>query len=309
MAVNAAEYRLLPMGGAVRGAASYEFFGHGIVELARMTTGKSTHDLEEMADLLVHGGYDPDQVEGFLAPLAATRGKADKPGNRRYPVALDVRGELVNEGIVLTMPFVEALESEMHEFPTWTADLDGMRWLVLKLDHGGPQVLAVGLRLLGVARLKGLAPMELVEAMPWPEEGPAPRPLDREGSLVGALRKLAQPEGATQNDWEEEEAKGFVREDLVVACYREPRGGRQWIFGRYQEIDDMLLHALRVPLKVPDFEEGPPLEMWLFRNRSDLARIYETLMRDTSGVATPLSRLRQQRAFQSWFLAAPHRSP
>ncbi len=309
LAVNAAEYRLLPMGGAVSGAADYEFFGHGIVELARLTTGKSTQQLEEMADLLVHGGYDPDEVEGFLAPLVATRGKVEKAGDRRYQATLDARGELVNEGIVLTMSFVEALEKEMHSFPTWVGDLDGLRWLVLKLEIGKTNVLAVGLRMLGVARLKGLEPMELIEAMPWPHQETAPQTYEREGSLLDTLRKLARLGDVSRNDWESEEDPVQVPEDLVVACFREQGGRRNWVLGRYREIDDMLLHALKVPLEPADTEDGPPLEMWLFHNRLELADAYDTMMHEASGVATPLGRLRKKIDFQAWFLAAPHRSP
>ncbi len=309
IAVNAAEYRLLPMGGAMRGAADYEFFGHGIVELARMTTGKSTQQLEEMADLLVHGGYDPEQVDGFLAPLVASRGQVDTAGKRTYQVALDSRGELVNEGIVLTVPFVQALEEEMGSFPVWVADRDGLSWLVLKLGTVGPRVLAVGLRLLGVARLKGLAPMELVEAMPWPQNGTAPQSYERDDSLLDTLRKLARSEESSRDELECENSDDLVLEDMVVACFQEPNGCRQWVFGRYREIDDMLLQALKIPLKVPASEEDLPLEMWLFRNRSDLARVYDTLMKESSGVATPLGQLRQRPGFQAWFLAAPHRSP
>ncbi|RLE18188.1 MAG: hypothetical protein DRJ65_21715, partial [Acidobacteria bacterium] len=65
--------------------------------------------------------------------------------------------------------------------------------------------------------------------------------------------------------------------------------------------------GLHVPLVVP--HDSGPIEMWLFRSRFDLAGMYEVLRRESSGVARPLSQLREQKDFRVWFLAAPHRSP
>ncbi len=48
IAMNYGEYRLMPLEGTpASGRARYEFFGHGLVELSRLSTGKKTQELEE----------------------------------------------------------------------------------------------------------------------------------------------------------------------------------------------------------------------------------------------------------------------
>ncbi len=304
IAVNAAEYRLLPMRGADAGRPTYEFFGHGIVELARLTTGKSTREVSQVAELLVHAGYAPEHVEEFLRPLIEARVKKTGQASRPYAATLDDHGELINEGIVLTVSFVEALGQELGPGPLWEGEADGLRWLVLNVDPGGQKPLLVGIRLLGVARLKGLAPVELVEALPWPEKGLPPlRRMKHSSDLVDALRRVG---GLEPGDDDSPEIR-TISEDLIVVNFTEPSGMSRWILGEYRSSDDVILHGLHIPLVVPP--DAGPIEMWLFRSRFDLAGMYEVLRRESSGVARPMSQMREQKDFNVWFLAAPHRSP
>ncbi|RLE26845.1 MAG: hypothetical protein DRJ65_04655 [Acidobacteria bacterium] len=304
IAVNAAEYRLLPMRGADAGRPTYEFFGHGIVELARLTTGKSTREVSQVAELLVHAGYDPEHVDDFLRPLIEARVKKTGQARRLYAATLDDHGELINEGIVLTVAFVEALGLELGTCALWEGESDGLRWLVLDIDPGGQNPLLVGIRLLGVARLKGLEPVELVEGLPWPEKGPPPlRRLKQTTDLVDALRRVG---GLESSDADSPETR-TISEDLVVVNFTETTGMPRWILGEYRSSDDVILHGLHVPLVVPP--DAGPIEMWLFRSRFDLAGMYEVLRRESSGVARPMSQMREQKDFRVWFLAAPHRSP
>ncbi len=306
IAVNAAEYRLLPMRGDDAGRPTYEFFGHGIVELARLTTGKSTREVAQVAELLIHAGYEPGHVDEFLRPLIEARVKKTARARRRYAVTLDAHGELINEGIVVTVAFVQALGRELGSCPLWEGEADGLRWLVLNIDPAGRAMAPVGLRFLGVARLKGLEPIELVEALPWPREGTPPRRLDKSLDLVDALRRLCGS-GSLNSDGEEASEALPISENLVVVRFTESTGMRRWILGEYRASDDVLIHALHVPLVVP--AEAGPLEMWLFRSRFDLAGMYEVLRRDSPGVARPMFQMREQPDFHAWFLAAPHRSP
>jgi hypothetical protein len=306
IAVNAAEYRLLPMRGADEGRPTYEFFGHGIVELARLTTGKSTREVAQVAELLVHAGYDPGHVEEFLRPLIEARVKKTDQVSRPFAVTLDDQGELINEGIVLTIAFVEALGVELGSCPLWEGKADGLRWLILNIDPGGREMLPVGLRMLGVARLKGLEPVELVEALPWPRTGPPPHRLEQSFELVDALRRMGGAEPLNVDGLGVSEVQ-TVPDDLVVVSFLERTGIRRWILGEYRDADDVIVHGLHVPLVVPS-DEGP-IEMWLFQSRFDLAGMYEVLRREASGVSRPMSEMRNQPDFHVWFLAAPHRSP
>lgn len=306
IAVNAAEYRLLPMRGADEGQPTYEFFGHGIVELARLTTGKSTREVSQVAELLVHAGYHQDHVDEFLRPLIEARVKKTNRAQRPYAVMLDAHGELINEGIVVTLAFVEALGRELGPCPLWEGEVDGLRWLVVNVDPGGREKLPVGLRLLGVARLKGLEPVELVEAMPWPWEEAPPRKLQQTFDLSDALRR-AGGSGPLEIEGDTPSEVQTLSEDLVVVSFTEPTGLRRWILGEHRASDDVIINALHVPLVVP--ADAGPIEMWLFRSRFDLAGMYEVLRRESSGIARPMSQMREQPDFQAWFLAAPHRAP
>ena len=307
IAVNASEYRLLPMRSTEGNRPNYEFFGHGIVELARLTTGKSTREVAQVAELLIHAGYAPERVDDFLRPLIEARAGETVPTSRTYSVTLDRHGELVNEGIVLTVPFVEALESELGSPAVYDGELDDLRWLVLDVDPSSGKNLLVGLRLLGVARLKGLAPVELVEAVTWPADAPDLRPLRSAGGLTETLRRVGRSIGLEEEDGADAQARPSVPEQLVVVSFFDAGGTRHWIFGELREADDVLVQAISVPMVVPRSDD--PLEMWLFRSRFDLARMYEALKRETSGVSRPMSRLRERPGFQAWFLAAPHRAP
>jgi hypothetical protein len=284
IAVNSAEYRLLPMRSSPDEGGGFEFFGHGIVELARMTTGKSTKDVEAMAEKLVHAGYDPRDVEAFFAPLAAARGGGRNTSQRTYTAHLNERGDLINEGIVVTLPFLTTMEAEIVLDSIHEADYDGLRWLVFHITPDEPDTRPVGLRLLGVARLKGLPPTELVEVQPWPEDVPlgTAHPPDR--SLVEHLRWLASPDTVNGTDPDQAAETFSVPAEMVVVCSGESEAARRWIFGIHRPSDDVLTGAVAVALKVPELGPSEPIEMWLFRNRRDLARMYDGLRRGSRGM-------------------------
>jgi len=169
-----------------------------------------------------------------------------------------------------------------------------------------PDTLFVGLRYLGVARLKGLPPQELVEAMVLTQMPEEREEIPFKRTLVGLLRHHTQgdrsPEEATLTTEES------IETNLLVITYLLEDGNRKWIFGEYRDTDDVLLHAIRVPIQTPELKPGEPMEMWLFRNRFELARIYESLRRETAGMATPLATLRSRPGYLACFLAAPHRA-
>jgi hypothetical protein len=305
IAMNFGTYRLLPMFNRAGDALRFEFFGHGIVELARLTTGKSTREVEEFAEFLIHSGYNPGEVDAFLAPLVAARKGAHSGGSRPYAVTIDSRGELINEGIILTLPYLAELEKELEIASVGVLHDDGLDWAVLRADPGDPDSLQVGLRLLGVARLKGLTPQELVEAVVWEELPGTPRVEPLRGPLIDLLHQLDH----TDQSKTETVTEGEISQELLVVCYLHNDGARRWIFGEYRHADDVVLHAIQVPLQTPQLGADEPLETWLFRNRFELARLYEGIRRETSGMATPLEALRNREGYQACFLAAPHRAP
>lgn len=173
IALNHGQYRLLPIqiGGRDEGGDRYEFFGHGVVELSRLTTGKASREIDEIKTLLITQGYPETTVNRFFAPM--TRQNVDvidkREESRGFYSYINQNGSLVNEGIVATLDFVSRLEQEAAHNRVFRL-LDGDRtYIALKLDAAGGSLL-VGLRKLGVARLKGLdrlAIYEIVDASLW----------------------------------------------------------------------------------------------------------------------------------------------
>jgi hypothetical protein len=306
IALNYGFFRLLPMLHPGPQANRFEFFGHGIVELARLTTGKSAREVSDIAEFLIHSGYDPGEVDLFLSPLSTARGGNQQISTRPYAATIDGHGELVNEGIVVALPFIEELELEMAIEDLALVTIDAAEWVFFPIDPDLPDTLYVGLRYLGVARLKGLPPQELAEAVVWDEPPKHAKMVPFERPMIELLRRLTH-----SNDASQEVAttlNGTIATNLLVITYLVEDGTRKWIFGEYRDSDDVLLHAIQVPIQTPELEPGEPMELWLFRNRFELARVYEGLRRENAGSATPLPTLRGQAGYLACFLAAPHRA-
>lgn len=173
VALNHGQYRLLPIqiGGKDEGGDRYEFFGHGVVELTRLTTGKASREIDEIKTLLITQGYPETTVNRFFAPMM--RQNVDvidkREESRAFYAYINSNGSLVNEGIVATLDFVSRLEQEAHQARVFRL-LDGERtYVAMKIDQPSGSLL-VGLRKLGVAHLKGLDRLpiyEIVDAALW----------------------------------------------------------------------------------------------------------------------------------------------
>ncbi len=172
IALNHGQYRLLPIQmGSERESERYEFFGHGVVELSRLTTGKGSRDIEELKTLLITHGYPEATVNRFFAPMVRSNvDVVDKSERaREFFAYINDNGGLVNEGIVATGEFISRLSKEKN-FDRIFRLVDGQRsWVAVKVDGAGTSFL-VGLRKLGMAQLKGLdnTPIyEIVDAAIW----------------------------------------------------------------------------------------------------------------------------------------------
>ncbi|MEA2695093.1 MAG: hypothetical protein QOJ16_4480, partial [Acidobacteriota bacterium] len=105
IALNYGHYRLIPMGGAgPEEGERYEFFGHGLVELSRLVSGKATREIEEVKNLLINQGYPEPAVQRFFAPIVhGNLDLVDKDEEaRRFHAYIDQNDNLVNQGLVAT---------------------------------------------------------------------------------------------------------------------------------------------------------------------------------------------------------------
>lgn len=179
IALNFGQYRMLPIQSSQPGEAErYEFFGHGIVELTRLITGKTMQEIGEIKSLLVSLGYSSDSVDRFFAPLerrhrdVVTRLEE----GRRFRAYINPNGTLINEGIVATRQFVAELDQEGSIEALHSAREESHLYTVVQVRDGVDEVLA-GFRKLGTAEFKGLGPLvvyEVVGADQWTEDSLEP---------------------------------------------------------------------------------------------------------------------------------------
>ncbi len=170
IALNYGKYRLLPIesdGGDHR----YEFFGHGIVELSRLVTGKSSQEIDGVKTALLSRGYDPEHVDRFFAPVAQETIQLDGRTEeaREFYAYVNQSGVLINEGIVATQRFIEHLANSDAALSLFRAAAVRRRYVALSCDEGSGRI-TVGIRKLGMARLKGLgsqAIYEVVDGAGW----------------------------------------------------------------------------------------------------------------------------------------------
>lgn len=191
IAVNYGYYRLLPMKSSSDSPDRItEFYGPGIIELSRLTTGKATEQIDDLASFLVAHGYDQAAVRQFFAPLALGVDVVDHEQQaREFHAYINSNGHLVNEGIVASMPFLQELSNELigeaaplYRIRTPWATFVGFTPAVAGLEY-------VGVRLLGMVALKGLDKLDIGEIVPFaPGEADA-TPLDPGETLVALLRQ------------------------------------------------------------------------------------------------------------------------
>jgi hypothetical protein len=169
IALNFSSYRLMPFAGSTRDAARHEVFGHGVIELSRLVSGKRGLDLEEIMVTLKANGYDDQSVHEFFAPLQGEVGMAERLQETGFSARLTANGSLINEGIVATAAFVQRL-ADRGLGPFYSFRAEERRWVALHVvDERGARHVA-GIRRLGVVDLKGLDRIgvyEVVDGQGW----------------------------------------------------------------------------------------------------------------------------------------------
>lgn len=179
IALNFGHYRLIPMGGDPEEGERYEFFGHGLVELSRLVTGKATREIEEVKNLLLTQGYPETAVHRFFAPIAQRNlDLVDKrEESRPFYAYLDQSGALVNNGLVATGPFVAQLTKDVAAERLYRAVEGGRRYVVVSILDAG-EILYCGIRRLGLAHLKGLEKLAVYELVDGADLAREPLPAE-----------------------------------------------------------------------------------------------------------------------------------
>jgi len=164
IALNYGPYRLIPMGSRPEEGERYEFFGPGLVELSRLTTGKATQEVDEVKTMLINQGYPEATVHRFFSPLSSKNvDVVDKTEElRQFYAYINRNGTLHNNGMVATGAFIAQLERELTGCPLFHGREGDRAYVFLVLESAGDK-LSVGFRKLGMAHLKGLEKLAVYE--------------------------------------------------------------------------------------------------------------------------------------------------
>jgi hypothetical protein len=248
IALNYGYYRLLPMQVSADGTQIMEFYGPGIVELSRLTTGKATKELEDIQHLLLAHGYDQSDVYKFFAPLSHSVDHAEVAQQQReFYAYVNENGHLVNEGIVASIPFLRQLSNELIE--------DGQKMYRLRAswnvylgfpaagDFGG----YVGIRLLGSVSLKGIGEQDIAEVV-WLSSDDADISLiDDPKPLLQLLHQERHRNTARNADAAAYSDTEIGRADLVVCEALTPNGGHPLILvGEWDPVSEEVRRPIRL---------------------------------------------------------------
>jgi hypothetical protein len=303
IATNFGYYRLLPM------KISYdsderitEFYGPGIVELSRLTTGKANKEIEEIASFLIHRGYDQSKVQQFFAPLARGVDVIDHTQHaREFYAYMNANGNLINEGIVASLPLLQELSGELlqeaqplHRLRAPWGTYIGFAPAITGFEF-------IGVRLLGMVSLKGLDNLEVGEIVPFATGEVEATPLDAGDSLVTLLRQDFHQErdapaipALLSGDIDDTTTEHIIESELVICM--PANSADEVMIGEWDPRSDDVRKPLRIPRS--DFQrlfslsQGVTTES-LTDKRDYVRDMYLRLAESAGGPNVPLAEFRE----------------
>ncbi len=309
IALNYGYYRLLPLRTSQESNERItEFYGPGIIELSRLTTGKATKEIEEIGGFLIAHGYEPTKVQQFFAPLATGVDVVDhREQSREYYAYLDGNGHLVNEGIVASLSFLQELSNEIsHDaqqlyriktswasYIAFAPAIAGVEW--------------VGIRHLGAVSLKGLDRIEIGEVVPFaPGETAEVVPVDAHEPLVTLLRQERASSGAHRVTSQETTHERAIESEIVI-CVRASSSDLddEVLIGEWDPRSDDVHRPLRLPRG--DFQRlfslKGELSAELLEDRKESVReMYERLSLKTLAPTLPFAPYRSGGEYEAYIL-------
>jgi hypothetical protein len=327
IALNYGYYRLLPMKGTNAGERINEFYGPGIVELSRLTTGKANKEIEEIAAFLVSHGYDSSNVQNFFAPLKRGVDLVDKGQTaREFYAYIDSNGHLINEGIVASASLLSELSQELSQESQQLYRLRGAQGTYIGFSPAIGSVEYVGMKLLGMVALKGLDDIEVGEIIPYSPGDVEATPLDPGENLLQQLRQEyhqpfdnrdAAPVRRREHDTDESPLvelfddiepqqpntdstyERLVPSEIVVCARARGEDDGEVLIGEWDPVSDDVYNAVRLPRG--DFQKlfsihGSLTSEQLTRNKDNVREIYQRLLdrADPSAVALAAYRVENE---------------
>src|SRR5438132_2066680 len=117
---------------------------------------------------LAHG-YEQTEVYRFFTPLYRTLDPAEIPQQQKrdFYAFINEAGDLINEGSVASVPFLQQLSAELPEKKNPIYRLRTNWGVYLGFASSTESRTYIGVRLLGSASLKGIGHMEVAEVSAW----------------------------------------------------------------------------------------------------------------------------------------------
>jgi hypothetical protein len=298
IALNYGYYRLLPMKGTREGDRIMEFYGPGIVELSRLTTGKANKEIDEVKGFLIAHGYEQKKVQQFFAPLARGVDLVDHDMHRReFYAYVNASGHLVNEGVVASFQLLQELSGELTRQEQRLYRLRATFGTFIGFSPTIEGVDYIGARLIGMVSLKGLEQIEVAELVPLTSAEVEAIPLETTDSFTALLRqdyhleetapKVAQP----RHDQTLEHAPPSE----IVLCFNpDALSDDEVLIGQWNPVSDDLRQPLRLPkedLRRLLSIRGPLTEESIERKKASVMELYNRLC-DSSAGAVPLGPFR-----------------
>ena len=306
IALNYGYYRLLPMKAGDDSADRItEFYGPGIVELSRLTTGKANKEIEEIAAFLIARGYDQSKVQAFFAPLSRGVDVVDKDQqSREYYAYMNANGNLINEGIVASLPLLQELSNELAAETQQLFRIKSQFGTFIGFNPAIPGVEQMGIRLLGMVALKGLDNIEVGEIVPFAPGEAEATPIENNDPLVIVLRtefhrdeehpftpiELGEDTRGSRHDTTTER---LIASELVVCVPNNETSFEHVLIGEWDPRSDDINRPLRIPtedLKHLLSFKGLLTHEVLETKKQSLRELYERLA--TESPALPLSEYR-----------------
>ncbi len=310
IALNYGYYRLLPMKGSNEAERITEFYGPGIVELSRLTTGKSNKEIDEIAAFLVAKGFDPEKVQKFFAPLQHGDDVIDhRQHEREYYAYVNSNGTLMNEGIAASYQFLQELSNELQAeaqqlYRTRTA---WGSYIVFLPAVAGVEF--IGIRLLGMVQLKGLDNIDIGEVVAFSPGETEAEPVDSTEPLLTLLRQdfhAARRDGAFLKTQERQitTTEHMIGSELVICIPPDDRAD-DVVIGEWDPRSDDVMRPLRLPRG--DFQKlfalkGDLTKDLMSLDRTTVRDLYDRLADDYSSPAFHLAEYRTTFKYEAYVI-------
>jgi hypothetical protein len=311
IALNYGYYRLLPMKGLSDASEKVtEFYGPGVVELSRLTTGKATKEIEEIQGFLIAHGYEAGKVQTFFAPLARGVDVVDhKMHEREFYAYVNASGHLVNEGIVGSLELMQELSNELvaEGQKLYRLSCEWGTYIGFNPSQEGFEY--VGLRIIGNVSLKGLQNIDVAEIVAFPPGAATVTETAQEGEPLLALLRHDYTQRSTTSSANPESLAARTAEQRIsgeiVISTREESLTPTLVFGEWNPATDEISHTIEVEWEELQLSVSlrTPLSADILESRKEsLRRFYQRRCKLSIDLATDLPTVPRDRDAATYIL-------